>query len=239
MTQHLLWRGILAGILAALFATGFARIFAEPQIDRAIAYETAHEVSKSADHDEGPELVSRGIQRGVGLLTAMTLYGAALGGIFSLVFAYGYGRLARIGPRSLAVGLAALAFLLIAIVPALKYPPTPPAVGSHETVGLRTTAYFAMLAISILSAILAVKTRKAVLSSFGPFNATLIACVCYAIAVGIAQLALPRIDEVPADFPASVLWSFRVSALGIQAVLWTTIGLVFGALADRVVRQSK
>lgn len=239
MTQDLLWRGMLVGILAAFLATGFARTFAEPQIDRAIAYEAAHAPHVSGDHDEGPELVSRAIQKGVGLLTAMTLYGAAIGGIFSLVFAYAYGRLARIGPRSLAIMLAALAFLLIAIVPALKYPPTPPAVGNHETVGLRTVAYFAMLAISIVSAILAVKTRKAVLPSLGPFNATLIACVCYAIAVGIAQLALPIIDEVPADFPASVLWSFRVSAFGIQAILWTTIGLVFGALADRVVRPKK
>jgi hypothetical protein len=31
----------------------------------------------------------------------------------------------------------------------------------------------------------------------------------------------------------AVLWRFRVAALGIQVVLWTTIGLLFGVLAER------
>ncbi|WP_254557534.1 CbtA family protein, partial [Salmonella enterica] len=80
-----------------------------------------------------------------GLFTALALYGAAVGGIFSLVFAYGYGRFGRIGPRSFALLLAGLAFLLIVIVPGIKYPQTPPAVGQHETVGIRTAAYFMMI----------------------------------------------------------------------------------------------
>ncbi|WP_407643021.1 CbtA family protein [Caballeronia glebae] len=38
---------------------------------------------------------------------------------------------------------------------------------------------------------------------------------------------------MPADFSASLLWNFRLAAIGIQALLWTTLGLVFGALAAR------
>ncbi len=30
------------------------------------------------------------------------------------------------------------------------------------------------------------------------------------------------------------MWQFRVAAIGIQAVLWTGFGLVFGHLAERV-----
>ena len=30
-----------------------------------------------------------------------------------------------------------------------------------------------------------------------------------------------------------VLWAFRVSSLGLQVVMWSTIALVFGALAQR------
>jgi hypothetical protein len=44
---------------------------------------------------------------------------------------------------------------------------------------------------------------------------------------------LPEIDEVPEQFSAVVLWRFRVAALGIQVVLWTAIGLLFGVLAER------
>ena len=38
---------------------------------------------------------------------------------------------------------------------------------------------------------------------------------------------------MPADFPADVLWRFRLASLGLQVVLWSTIGLVFGVLAER------
>jgi hypothetical protein len=44
---------------------------------------------------------------------------------------------------------------------------------------------------------------------------------------------LPAINEVPDQFSAAVLWRFRVASLGIHAVLWTTIGLLFGALTER------
>jgi hypothetical protein len=241
MTKDLLWRGMLVGVLAALLSTLFARTFAEPQVDHAIAFEAMHAAhDPSHDTDEGPELVSRDTQKGAGLLTAMTLYGAAVGGIFALVFAYGYGRWARIGPRSFALLLAAGAFVLIVIVPALKYPPNPPAVGQHETVGLRTAAYFAMIALSIGMAVIAVKIRS-VLSNLGPnlgaFNASLCGAAAFVAGIALSQWALPAIDEVPADFPASLLWSFRITAFGVQAVLWTTIGVGFGVLADRIIRH--
>ncbi len=239
MTRDLLWRGMLAGILAALLATLFARAVAEPPVDRAIAYETAHD-ARTPGHaaDDGPEPVSRATQKGAGLLTAMTLYGAAVGGLFAIVFAFGYGRIARIGPRGFAAVLALAAFVIVGLVPALKYPPNPPAVGAHATVALRTEAYFAMLAISIVAAAIALRIRSATRSGLGAFNAVLAGIAGYLIVVALLQTRLPAIDEVPADFPASTLWSFRLAALGIQALLWSIIGLAFGAMAERVVRRA-
>jgi hypothetical protein len=49
----------------------------------------------------------------------------------------------------------------------------------------------------------------------------------------VVMLVLRPINEVPPDFSAVVLWKFRLASLGIQAVLWTTLGLVFGELAQR------
>src|ERR1700740_74592 len=99
MTKDLLWRGMLVGILAAMLATLFARVVAEPQIDRAIGVEETHKahdmmaMGSMPAHEHEEELVSRETQKSAGLLTALVLYGAAVGGIFSLVFAYGYGRI--------------------------------------------------------------------------------------------------------------------------------------------------
>jgi hypothetical protein len=50
---------------------------------------------------------------------------------------------------------------------------------------------------------------------------------------------MPAINEVPADFPAVVLWDFRVSAIGMQAVLWAALGVAFGFLAEPVLRSAR
>jgi hypothetical protein len=227
---------MLAGVLAAMLATLFARVMAEPQIDIAIGYEAAH-AHHVAGAMEDVELVSRDVQKGIGLLTALSLYGAAVGGIFSLVFAYGYGRFARIGPRSFALVLAGLAFVIVVLVPSLKYPQTPPAVGQHETVGFRTAAYFGMIALSVIAAIVAVQTRKAFARSLGGIDATLAAIAAYIALVMLVQITLPAIDEVPADFPATLLWQFRVGSMATQALLWATIGIAFGRSAEHVLSR--
>lgn len=242
MTPRLLWRGMLAGVLAAVFVFLFARIFAEPQVDLAIAYEAAHARAAMGSmpgmvHAAEPELVSRAVQKGLGLLTAVTLYGAAVGGIFALVFAYAYGRLTRLSPRGLALVMAAIAFVVVALVPALKYPPTPPAVGQHETVALRTEAFFLMIAFSVVAAILALKLGRQLLARLGALDAGLVAIGAYVVVIALAQMLLPPINEVTKDFPAVVLWNFRIASIGMQALLWAAIGLGFGALAKRVIQR--
>jgi hypothetical protein len=39
---------------------------------------------------------------------------------------------------------------------------------------------------------------------------------------------------VPKGFPADTLWRFRLASLGTQACIWATLGLGFGALAERL-----
>src|SRR5690606_16859101 len=99
--------------------------------------------------------VSRGLQKSAGLLTAALVYGVALGGIFALVFAVCYGRVARAGPRATAYGLAAAAFVVVYLVPFLKYPAGPPGATDPATIGRRTLLYVTMVAVSVLAAIAA------------------------------------------------------------------------------------
>ncbi len=35
-----------------------------------------------------------------------------------------------------------------------------------------------------------------------------------------AQVVLPDINEVPADFPGNMLWKFRMVSLGLEAITW-------------------
>ena len=142
------------------------------------------------------------------------------------------------GPRSLALALATVAFAVIAVVPALKYPPNPPAVGQPDTIQLRTAAYFAMLAASIVAAGLALRVRTILSVRLRAFDAALAAVASFVVVIAIAQALLPHVDEVPEDFPAQLLWKFRLASLGVQALLWLTIGLSFGWMAERLIRRS-
>ena len=106
-------------------------------------------------------------------------------------------------------------------------------VGNAETIGLRTELFFVLLAISVAALVLTVALARRLSARHGAWDATLIAGAAFVVVIVIVQYVLPEIDEVPEQFSAVVLWRFRVAALGIQVVLWTTIGLIFGVVAER------
>jgi predicted cobalt transporter CbtA len=49
---------------------------------------------------------------------------------------------------------------------------------------------------------------------------------------------LPTYNEVPADYPATVLYQFRVASLITQLTLWATLGVILGELLHRLQRRS-
>jgi predicted cobalt transporter CbtA len=263
MVGILLTRGMLVGFVAGLLCFGFLKLVGEPQVDRAIAFESAMEAKEkpnagqaSHDHsahdhsmhdhskaeapksaempkDEPEELVSRSTQAGLGLFTGVTLYNTAFGGLFALVFALTYRRMGDFDARTTAALLAICGIIAVYFVPILKYPANPPAVGNPATLAMRTATYFAMIAISLAAMIAAWMLRNRLAQRFGGWNAALIASAAYFIVVTGVALALPEVSEVPDAFPAAVLWQFRIASAGAQLIMWTTIGLAFGALTER------
>jgi hypothetical protein len=232
MVGKLLVRGMLAGIAAGLLTFGFAKLVGEPQVDQAISFEEKLDAAKGEAPE--PELVSRHTQAGLGLFTGVMVYGAAMGGLFSLTFAYLYGRTGKLSIRALSAWLAMAAFVSIVIVPNIKYPANPPSVGDPETIGYRTGLFFLMIAISIATMVFSVKVRRRAAAALGDWEASIVAGLLFIVIIAIVQSLLPVINEVPTQFPAVVLWKFRVAAIGMQVILWTTIGLLFGALAERL-----
>ena len=228
---NLLIRGMLAGLLAGIIAFGFARILGEPQIDRAIAFE--QQMRHAQGEASEPELVSRRAQAGIGLFTGVMVYGTALGGLYSLVFAFAYGRVGAFSPRGTAALMALAGFLIIVVVPQLKYPANPPSVGDPGTIGLRTALYFVMLAMSLAACVLAIGLAQRMCERLGDWNAVLLGILAFVLVIVVMDYVLPDINEVPDRFSAVVLWRFRIAALGIQAMLWATLGITFGIAAEK------
>jgi hypothetical protein len=230
MVGKLLLRGMLAGVAAGLLTFSFAKLVGEPQVDQAISFEERTYAAKGEPSE--PEIVSRHTQAGVGLLTGVVTFGAAIGGLFALTFAYLFGRVSKLGARPLSAWLALAAFITLVIVPNIKYPANPPSVGDPETIGIRTGLFFLMISISIATMVFSLKLRKHAIACFGQWNASIIAGIFFVVTIGAVQLVLPVVNEVPSAFPAVLLWKFRVAAIGMQVIMWTAIGLLFGALAD-------
>ena len=235
MLRSLLVRGMLVGLAAGLLAFAFALVFGEPQVQKAIDFED--HLARIHHEAPDPEIVSRGVQRTLGLLTGTTVLGVAFGGMFSLVFAGIYGRVGRLPARATSALLALAAYITVTLAPASQYPPNPPTVGNPATIDRRTLLFFAMIAISVLAAIAATRIRRDLLPRLGGWNATVAAAGAFVVLIAVAELILPGVNEVPAGFPADVLWQFRIASLGIDATLWAAIGLGFGAAAERLIAQ--
>ncbi|MEU2021787.1 CbtA family protein [Streptomyces sp. NPDC016469] len=232
--RALLVRGMLAGVAAGALALLVAYFLGESRVDAAIALEEAAHSAHGHHHGAGEELVGRGVQSTAGLATGVLVFGVAAGGIAALVFCYALGRVGRFGPRATAALIAGAALVSVYVVPFLKYPANPPAVGNPDTIGRRTALFFLMVALSVLLAVAAVIVGKRLAPRLGNWNATVAAAAGYVLLIALAYVFLPSFNEVGKDFPATLLWQFRLATLAVQATLWTTFGLLFGHLTERL-----
>ncbi|BBU20693.1 CbtA family protein [Mycobacterium xenopi] len=248
MEKRLVGSGLLAGAIAGTLAFLLARVMAEPVIGRAIEYEDGRADVASAHgvHDHGVELFTRAVQANAGLGFGMLIFGVAMGSLFAVLFSVTYGRVGSIGPQAFSILLSIGVFVALYLVPFLKYPANPPAVGHTDTIGARTGWYLVMVLSSVLLAAGAAWLARKLVSRIGAWNAGLTAVAVYVLAIALVMLVLPNVDEAPEPmrdasgvivypgFPADVLYDFRLASVGIQLVLWMTIGLVFSMFAGRL-----
>jgi hypothetical protein len=250
MTRTFLVHGLLAGLLAGVAAFVVAYTVGEPQVDRAIALESAgatadhhHEdeasASDSHSHDHGEDVaISRTTQSTLGLATGTLAIGVVLGGLTGLLAAVGLGRLGSLRPAAGTALVALLAAVSFSVVPFLKYPATPPAVGSGETIDSRTALWFGFVAVSVLGVLAAVAVARRAARRWSAVPGTIAGATAYVVVVAVAALAFPKVDELGA-FPASVLWDFRISSLLTLLAMWAVIGAVLTALVDRTWRRQE
>lgn len=239
MEKRLIARGLAAGAAGGVLAFVFARLFAEPVIGRAVEFEDRRIEAAHAQgvHEHGAELFTRAVQGNAGLGFGVVIFGVAMGALFAVLFCVCYPRSEHIAPQSISVRLAATVFVTGYLVPFLKYPSNPPAVGQADTIGSRTLWYLVMVLASVALTIAARSLTRRLEVRFGAFNARLLAAAAYLLVVVAVMLALPSVAEVPPGFPADDLYEFRMVSLGTQLVLWTGLGLVFAVLAGRLLGE--
>ena len=268
MEKKLILRGILAGAVAGLLAFVFARIFAESQIQAAIDYESGRDAAQRvlnaalglpvepAEHD----VFSRTLQANLGIGAGLVAFGMAMGLLFAVTYTFCLGRVGALRPRSLSLLVAGSGLLGMYLVPFLKYPANPPAIGHPDTIKDRSNLYLVMVLASIVFLILAVWLGQKLSARFGNWNATLLAGAAFMVAIGVVMVILPSFGHLAANtaeygvqstetplplkdasgtivypgFPADVLFTFRLYSVAAQLILWGTIGLLFAPTAERL-----
>ncbi|MFZ0140211.1 MAG: CbtA family protein [Aeromicrobium sp.] len=237
--RDFLVRGLLAGLIAGLLAFAVAYTVGEPQVDAAIAIEeaaAAHEAEPADGHSHGEDAgtkVSRANQSTWGLATGTLAVGITLGGVVGLASAFAVGRIGRMRPSQTTALVALIGFIAVGLVPFLKYPSTPPAVGNEDTIASRTLEFFSMQGISVLAAIGAVLLARRLLGSLGTYRAILVSGGSYLFVVIVAALLLPTVNEI-GSFPGDTLWYFRLASLLTLATMWGAIGVVLTGLIGRL-----
>jgi hypothetical protein len=206
MEARIIGRGVLSGFIAGVFAFVFARIFAEPYIQNAIDYESGRDdaiaaIAKAqgiAVDPDGPEIFSRTIQSNIGIATGIIGFATAMGALIAVAYLVLHGRFA-IRPRTLALVITGLAFLGVYLVPFVKYPANPPAVGHTFTIGTRTELYLTMVGCSLLFIALAAVLAQRLKARFGIYNATLIAAAAFIVAISVVIGLLPSLGHLAAN----------------------------------------
>jgi len=220
--------GFGAGLTSALLLS----VTGEPLVRQAIAIEEARSTASAAAE---PELVSRAAQSGPGVFAALGLVGAVFGVLLALTF-WGLRR-AQPDPFRRSLWAGVLLFGSITLLPWLKYPPNPPAVGDPGTIARRQALYVSLIALSLALGLVGVALAGRLRRAGWPEpRRVAVLAVAGVFAVGIALAALPAAPD-PVTVPATLIWRFRLSSLGGNAVLWAVLSVGFGLLAAEASRR--
>jgi hypothetical protein len=206
MEIRVILRGALSGFMAGVLGFIFARIFAEPVINKAIDYESGRDATLAAlNHaagrpvaPDGPEIFSRSIQSTIGIATGIIAFSAAMGALIAVAYLVMHGRF-KVRPRNLAWMIAGFGFLGVYLLPFVKYPANPPAIGHSFTITTRGHLYLIIVAGSLILLGLAVWLARKLIPRFGTTGAVVLAAVAFLVVYGVLIGVLPSLGNLAAN----------------------------------------
>jgi len=219
MEIRIILRGALSGFAAGVLGFIFARIFAEPLIGKAIDYESGRDAVLAAlNHaagrpvaPDGPEIFSRTVQSTIGVATGIIAFATAMGALIAVAYLVLHGRFS-IRPRNLVWLIAGFGFLGVYLLPFIKYPANPPAIGHTFTIHTRGALYLTMVAGSLILLGLAAWLARRLAPRFGMTGAVVLAAVAFLVAYGVLIGLLPSPGNLAANVAHSDQFGYARAA---------------------------
>jgi hypothetical protein len=219
MEIRVILRGALSGAIAGVLGFAFARIFAEPFINKAIDYEAGRDdilaaLNKAAGRvvaPDGPEIFSRTIQSTIGIATGIIAFSAAMGALVAVAYLVLHGRF-NVRPRNLVWMIAGFGFLGVYLLPFVKYPANPPAVGHTFTISTRGELYLSVVACSLILLGLGVYLARKLAPRFGWVTAVVLSAVAFFVVYGVIIGILPSLGDLSANVAATSQFGYARAA---------------------------
>jgi predicted cobalt transporter CbtA len=220
---------LLAGAIAGTILGVMNQLAVEPYIEHAIELEMQNTAQSGQVINPAEFAAYRFWQKG-GEIAAGTILGLSIGSLYGIVFAYTRGSVPGSNNKKKALIVASIMWFVLFLMPALKYPANPPAVGNPETIYYRQSLYIAFLAISGFSALgLAFLYQKVASLNI---NKAIIPSAYTAIMAG-AYLAMPaNPDSINA--PIDLVIGFRLTSAITISMFWGLLGIIFGTFWDKL-----
>jgi predicted cobalt transporter CbtA len=220
---------LLAGAIAGTILGAINQVVVEPYIDHAIELEMQSTGQSDQAINPAEFTAYRFWQKG-GEIVGGTLLGLSIGSLFGIVFAYTHSSIPGSDNKKKALLVAGILWLVLFLIPALKYPANPPAIGDPETIYYRQSLYVAFLAISGFSALgLAflygkmgsLNTKKAIIPA------------AYTAIIAGAYMAMPANPD-PINAPMDLVIGFRITSTITISMFWGVLGVIFGTFWDKL-----
>jgi predicted cobalt transporter CbtA len=220
---------LLAGAIAGTILGLVNQLAVEPYIEHAIELEMQDTAQSGQVINPAEFAAYRFWQKG-GEIAAGTILGLSIGSLYGIVFAYTRGLVPGSNNKKKALIVAGIMWFVLFLLPALKYPANPPAVGNPETIYYRQSLYIAFLAISGSSAlVLAFLYQK--VASLNTYKAIIPSA--YAAIMAGAYLAMPaNPDSINA--PIDLIIGFRITSAITISMFWGLLGIIFGTFWDKL-----
>lgn len=226
---------LLSGAIAGTILGVLNQALVEPYIDRAIFIETQNAIKKG-EVIYPVELQNYRLWQKVGEIAAGTILGISLGALFGIVFVYSRSSLLLLHSDSnikKALILAGIMWFVLFLIPALKYPANPPAVGDPDTIYYRQSLYIGLLAISGFSALGLALLYRMLGNRTNNKNRIIVVPVIYAAIIVGAFIVLPsNPDKITA--PTDLVQGFRIASAFTMTIFWGLLGITLGAFWDRL-----
>ncbi|MDP9015318.1 MAG: CbtA family protein [Thermoproteota archaeon] len=233
---------LLAGAIAGTVLGILNQVVVEPYIEQAIALENEKAVVEEGEIINPVEFNNYRLWQRGGEIAAGTILGTSIAALFGIVFAYSRKSIPGSSNKKKALILAGIMWFVLFLVPALKYPANPPAVGDPETIYYRQSLYLAYLAISGFAAlgvaIMYRKMKEAIKSHKDSRMLIELAIAIYAITMITVYLAMPPNPDT-INAPMDLVTAFRIASGFTMSIFWGLLAVILGAFWDKTKPHEK